>query len=139
LRQAEGKPYNARFLQRLARALELLTIQTNETGDTIRIQLKTLKEKQKQKLGDPNRRGKWLEGLATAQTVETGGNQAKQLQHLMHTKEQQLHAWQICRTNQMAKVTGSLAAVSVTHPDGTITHHSDKNSMEASCLEEARA
>jgi len=77
LSQAEGKPYNARFLRRLARALELLTMQPNETGDTIRIPLKTLKEKLKQKLGDLNRWEKWLEGLATAQTAETGSDQAK--------------------------------------------------------------
>jgi len=53
--QAEGKPYNTRFLWCLARALELLTTTPNEMGDTIRLQLKTLKEKLKQKLGNPNR------------------------------------------------------------------------------------
>jgi len=39
----------------------------------------------------------------------------------------------------MANTTGSLSAVSITHPDGMISHHSEKNSMEAACLEEAHA
>jgi len=95
LRQAEGKPYNARFLQCLARALELPIRPPNEMGDMIRICLKTLKEKLKQKLGNPNRQEKWLEGLATAQMAETGGDQAKHLRHLMCTEEQWLHVWQI--------------------------------------------
>jgi len=122
LRQAEGKPYNARFLRRLARALELPTRPPNEMGDMIQIRLKTLKEKLKQKLGNLNRQEKWLEGLAT----ETGGNQAKCLRHLMHTEEQWLHAWQICRTNQTANTTGRLSAISITNPDGTTSHHSKK-------------
>jgi len=37
LHQAEGKPYNARFLQRLASTLELPTTPPNKMGDTIRI------------------------------------------------------------------------------------------------------
>jgi len=88
LRQVEGWSYNARFLQRLARALELPTNPTTDTGDIIRIWLKTIKAKLKQKLGDPDCREKWLEGLTTAQAVETGGDQAKRLRHLMHTEEQ---------------------------------------------------
>jgi len=46
------------------------------------------KTKLKQKLGDPDCREKWLEGLATAQATETGGDLAKRLQHLMCTEEQ---------------------------------------------------
>jgi len=95
LHQAEGKPYNARFLRQLAQALELLTAIPTEPGDTIRVRLKTLKDKLKQKLGNPNRREKWLEGLAMAQMAETGRDQAKRLQHLMCTEEQRLHARQI--------------------------------------------
>jgi len=77
--QVEGRPYNARFLWRLARALELPTNPTMDTGDMIQIQLKAIKAKLKQKLGDPDCREKWLEGLTTAQAVETGGDQAKRL------------------------------------------------------------
>jgi len=126
LRQVEGKPYNVRFLRRLIRALELPTRPPNETGDTIHIRLKTLKEKLKQKLGDPNRQEKWLEGLATAQTAETGGDQAKRLRHLMCTEEQRLHAWQIRRTSQTANTNGGLSAISVVNQDGTTSHHSEK-------------
>jgi len=137
LHQAEGRPYHARFLWQLARALELPINPTNDTGDNIKIWLKTLKEKLKKKLGDSNRWEKWLEGLATAQTAETRGDWAKQLRHLMHTEEQRLHTQQIHCTNQMARVTSGLSAVSIAHLDGTTTHHLDKNSMEAACLEEA--
>jgi len=38
-----------------------------------------IKAKLKQKLGDPDHREKWLEGLATAQAAETGGDPAKRL------------------------------------------------------------
>jgi len=33
----------------------------------------------------------------------------------------------------------SLLAISIAHPNGTVTHHSDKISMEAACLKEAQA
>jgi len=126
LHQVEGQPYNVRFLRRLAQALEFPTNPTMDTGDIIQIWLKTIKAKLKQKLGDPDCREKWLEGLATAQAMETGGDPAKRLQHLMHTEEQQLHAWQICCINQMALTSSGLSAVSVVHPDSTTTHHSKK-------------
>jgi len=74
-----------------------------------------------------------------AQTAETGGDQAKCLQHLMHTEEQQLHTWQIHRINQMASTTSGLPVFSVANPDGTISHHLEKNPMESACLEEAHA
>ncbi len=39
----------------------------------------------------------------------------------------------------MARTSDSLLVVSIAHLDGTTTHHSEKNSMEAAFLEEARA
>jgi len=39
----------------------------------------------------------------------------------------------------MAQLSGSLLAVSVVNPNGTISHHSNKAVMEAACLEEAKA
>jgi len=41
--------------------------------------------------------------------------------------------------NQTAQSSGSLVAVSVVNPDGTTSHYSEKASMEAACLNEAKA
>jgi len=46
------------------------------------------KSQLKQKLGNPNCREKWLEGLAMAQSAETGCNAAKCLHHLLRMEEQ---------------------------------------------------
>jgi len=73
------------------------------------------------------------------QTVEIGGDSAKHLCHLLQMEEQWLHARQICQVNQMARSSGSILAVSMVNPNGTISHHSNKVAMEAACLEEAKA
>jgi len=39
--------------------------------------------------------------------------------------------------NNTACNSGGLSAISVKHPDSTITHHTDKATMEEACLEEA--
>jgi len=95
LRQVEGRTHNAHFLYRLALALTLPTLPPTNSANAIHTQITAIKAKLRQKLGDPNWREKWLKGLATAQTAETGGDQATRLCHLMHTEEQRLHAHQI--------------------------------------------
>jgi len=138
LRQAEGKPVNARLMYRLARAFPPPQLPQISVA-AIKEQLYRRKILLKKKLGDPNRRETWLESLAEAQSAETGGDPAKRLRHLIRTEEQRLHARQIRRVNNTARGTGGLAAVTVAHPDGTLSHYSDKANMEAACLEEARA
>jgi len=138
LQQAEGKPVNARLMYRLVRALSVQLL-PNSSVEVIKQQLQRKKALLRKKLRDPNHRETWLESLAAAQAAETGGNSAKQLCHLLHTKEQRLHARPICQVNQMARSSGSLAAVSMVNPDGTTSHHSKKASMEAACLDEAKA
>jgi len=54
-------------------------------------------------------------------------------------EEQCLHAHQIQKTNHLARTLGRLSAVSVVHPDSTVSHHSDKVSMETACLTKAQA
>jgi len=74
------------------------------------------------------------------QTVETSGDYARHLCHLMHMEEQCLHdTHQICQTNQTTSTSGGLLVVSIAHPDSTITYHADKTSIKAACLEEAWA
>ena len=137
LRQAEGRTYNAHFLYRLATALQLPTLPPSDSTEAIRSRIAAIKAKLRRKLGDPNRRETWLEGLAAAQTAATGGDQAKRLRHLMRTEEQRSHARQIRRTNSTARTSGGLSAISVKHPDGTTIHHTDKATMEEACLAEA--
>jgi len=43
------------------------------------------------------------------------------------------------QVNQTAESSGGLAAVSMVNPDGTTSHHSEKASMEAACLDKAKA
>jgi len=110
-----------------------------DTGDTIRIWLKTTKAKFKQKLGDPNHREKWLEGLAMAQAVETGETQPRdsntscilKSSNFTPSKSATSTKWQGCPVAccQSALHTQMVLLL--------ITHK--KNSMEAACLEEARA
>ena len=70
----------------LAKALSL-PLQPNTTVEIIQHQLQT-KKTQLKKLGDPNQREKWLEGLAMAQAAEMGGDATKRLHHLLQTEEQ---------------------------------------------------
>jgi len=87
LRQVEGRPVNARLMYHLAKALSL-PLHPTTTAEIIQHQLRTKKAQLKQKLGDPNCREKWLEGLAMAQAAETGGDATKCLHHLLRTEEQ---------------------------------------------------
>jgi len=66
-------------------------------------------------------------------------NATKRLRHLMCIEEQWLHTQQICNTNQTMRTTRGLSAISIAHPDGSITHQANKTSMEEACLEEAWA
>jgi len=68
-----------------ARSLPLLP---STTVEIIQQQLRTKEAQLKQKLGNPNCREKWLEGLAMAQSAETGCNAAKCLHHLLRMEEQ---------------------------------------------------
>jgi len=74
----------------LARAL-LLPLLPSTSAEGIHQQLQTKKSQLRQKLGNPNHRKKWLEGLAMAQTAETGSDPVKRLCHLLRMEEQQLH------------------------------------------------
>jgi len=76
LQQAKGKPVNAWLMYRLARVLSLQLL-PNSSVEAIKQQLQRKKALLRKKLGDPNCRETWLEGLAAAQAVETGGDLVK--------------------------------------------------------------
>jgi len=87
LRQAEGKTVNARLMYRLARAFPQPQL-PSASVEAIKAQIHQKHTLLRTKLGNPNRRETWLEGLADAQTAETGGDAAKRLEHLIRTEEQ---------------------------------------------------
>jgi len=87
LQQAKGKPVNAWLMYRLARVLSLQQL-PNSLVKVIKQQLQRKKAPLRKKLGDPNRRETWLEGLVAAQAVETSGNSELWLCHLLHREEQ---------------------------------------------------
>jgi len=76
LKQAKGKLVNARLMYCLARALSLQLLPSSSVK-AIKEQLQQKKALLRKKLGDPNRRETWLEGLAAAQATETGDGLAK--------------------------------------------------------------
>jgi len=63
-------------MYRLAKAISQQPLPT-VLVEVIKEQLQQKKAILRKKLGDPNHRETWLEGLAVAQAVETSGNLAK--------------------------------------------------------------